>query len=86
MNLTVVIIGLVLLFLYKRGSGESSVKMPSWIFTAVGIFLLIMLLRNLTDAYQLIFHESDAWWPLIKENARNLSEGLRELLRKMMKG
>lgn len=82
MNLTVVIIGIVLWIMYKKGSGS----LPSWLFKAIGIFLLIMLVRNMSAAYQFIFDESDNWWPLIKENAANFSKGLRELLQTMTDG
>ncbi|GIP08840.1 hypothetical protein J1TS5_10100 [Paenibacillus macerans] len=82
MNLLVVLIGLLLFFLYKKG--PAGMKLPSWIATSIGIFLLFMLLRNISDAFDFLVNESDHWWPLIKENAQNLSAGFRELLRKIM--
>lgn len=78
------IIGIVLFILYRKGPDTKAI--PPWLIKAIGVFLVIMFLRNLTDAYQFVFKESDSWWPLVKENASNLSEGLRELLQKMMKG
>ena len=76
------IIGLLLWFFYKRGSQG----IPPWAFKAIGIFLLIMLLRNLNAAYHMVFEESDAWWPLVKENTARLSEAMRSLIETMMKG
>lgn len=82
MNLTVVIIGIVLWIMYKKGSGA----LPSWLFKAIGIFLLIMLVRNMSAAFHFVFDESDNWWPLVKENAAHFSKGLRDLLQAMMNG
>lgn len=69
-----------------RSSGSNGEKksMPSWLWKAIGVFLIIMLVRNLTDAYHFVFKESDSWWPIVKENAQNISKGLRDLLDTMM--
>jgi len=82
MNLTVVLIGLILLFFYKKGPAG----IPAWAIKAIGVFLLFMLVRNLNAAYHFALDESDAWWPLVKENAARLTESMRDLIRTMMKG
>ncbi|ASA20276.1 hypothetical protein [Paenibacillus donghaensis] len=82
MNLTVVVIALMLWIVYKKGSNG----LPSWLVKTIGVFLIIMLIRNLGEVYQFVFVESDAWWPLVKENGARFSENLRSLLRKMMEG
>ncbi|GGG06338.1 hypothetical protein GCM10010912_58660 [Paenibacillus albidus] len=82
MNLTVVIIAILLWVFYKKGSNG----LPTWLVKALGVFLVIMLLRNLNEAYHFIFDESDAWWPLVKENAARFNQQLRDLIQTMMKG
>ncbi|WP_342477432.1 hypothetical protein NYE24_30755 [Paenibacillus sp. FSL H7-0350] len=82
MNLTVVIIAILLWVFYKKGSNG----LPAWLVKALGVFLVIMLLRNLNEAYHFVFDESDAWWPLVKENAARLNQQLRDLFQTMMKG
>lgn len=80
----VLIIGICFWLLYKFG-GERKEIHP-WIWKGVGLFLLFVVIQNLSEFYQFIIKESDAWWPLIKENAHRLADGIRNLITVIMKG
>lgn len=83
LGLVVVIIGIVLWLSHSRsaatsGNTGSGFKIPTWLFKGIGIFLLVMLVLNASDFIAVIKTESRNWWPIVKENAQNMSTWLRE--------
>lgn len=77
--LIIVLVGLIA-WMYKSRNAEGKIQFPSWLTKAIGLFLIIVLVRNLKDVLTFVFHEADAWWPLVKQNAHQLAEGLRHLI------
>ncbi|MEK3868053.1 MULTISPECIES: hypothetical protein [Paenibacillus] len=79
----VLIIGIVFWGLYKYGD---KFKVPSLLWKAIGVFLLIMLVRNISDVYDLVVVQADQWWPIVKENANDLANGLLGFFKHMKAG
>lgn len=85
MAIVVVIIGIVLWLSHSKtgtapGSAGGGFKIPSWLFKGIGIFLIVMLISNISDLISVVRTEGNSWWPIIKENGQNISKWLRELV------
>jgi hypothetical protein len=82
------IVGVLLLtVIYRQRDIQSgAVRLPQWLWTVIGGFLLLMVLRHANDTLHFVTTESDAWWPIVKSNAQDLTKGLRHLFITMKDG
>lgn len=78
MNMLVVLVGIGLLVLH-RFRGQFVV--PRWIFTAIGIFLIVMLVRNLHDASSFVMLQADEWYPFVKSAVSDLLTGILDFFK-----
>ncbi|MDN4090900.1 hypothetical protein [Paenibacillus polymyxa] len=83
-TITIVVIGAIVFMVYRAREHQKSA--PRWVWYIIGAFLLYTILRNADEAIKITGHESDAWWPVIKENAQKLSDGFRKVIQSFMKG
>ena len=80
-----VTIGIILAVLYRyRDKDSGALRLPSWIWKAISLFGIFMLLRHFPDAYEITTHEADQWWPLLKELAKQRADDLRLLFKKFL--
>jgi hypothetical protein len=78
-------IGIILAILYRyRDTDTGALRLPSWIWKAISVFGIYMLLRNFQDVYAITSHEADQWWPLFKELIKQRAEDLRLLFKKFL--
>ncbi|WP_338709266.1 hypothetical protein [Paenibacillus amylolyticus] len=93
MGMVIVVIAIVLWISHKKtgnvgvnGAAGSGFKLPDWLFKGIGIFLLIMLILNVSEVWIFVKSESNNWWPLVKESGHNFSKQLREFFGYMSEG
>ncbi|GIP61137.1 hypothetical protein [Paenibacillus woosongensis] len=79
----VVLVGALLWALHKF---SKSTRLITWIKNAILIFLAFMVLINLEDAYHFIVRETVLWWPLVKQNASDISNNMREFFSSLKGG
>ncbi|MGG4145692.1 hypothetical protein ABEW34_21585 [Paenibacillus algorifonticola] len=79
----VLLVGLVLWFLHRHGT---NIVIPKWLWHIIGLFLIFMIVKNISDVFAFANDEAGEWWPLVRQNAQQMSAQLRELIRDMMQG
>jgi len=86
-DMVVVVAGVILAILYRnRDKVTGAVRLPSWIWKGIGIFLILMLLRNVPDVVKFFTSEADQWWIIIYDNAVKWAAGLRHFFKIMTGG
>lgn len=100
MNSVVLIIGLTFWFFYRYGGGQNTnngrtlnqqgnstfEQVISWVWKISGVFLFIMVIRNLKEVYDFFVEQGDQWFPVIKESVDRMLTSLLQLIKKMLKG
>lgn len=78
-----VMTGVLLYVVWKTVQTE---KARNALWTGCVIFFFAMLFLNRNAAIDLTISETKGWWPVFSEMVKNMSGGLRDLLRTLMKG
>lgn len=79
MNLGALIIIGAVVWVVHHFSGQWSI--PRWVWKALLVFFIVMVIRNATAAWDLLFHQADAWWPIVQENINKFFDGLRNFVK-----
>ncbi|WP_336775397.1 hypothetical protein [Paenibacillus sp. MMO-58] len=79
MNMLIALVGLIILAMYYF---RHRFVMPKWVLKVLGLFLIVMLISHLSEAYDFLLQVSDEWWPFVKSTAHDLSNGLLHFLKK----
>ena len=98
MNTMVLGIGITFWLLYRYGGGQNQSRGMNpqgstpfervivWIWRIAGVFLAMMVIRNLKEVYDFFAQQGDQWFPVVKESVDRMLTNLLQLIKKMMKG
>ncbi|WP_088834397.1 hypothetical protein [Paenibacillus tyrfis] len=83
-DIVIIVVAVLLVWLYRnRDKATGEMKFPKWLWNAAGIFILYIIIRNFWEVFDFTTNEADAWWPIVKKNAHNMMEGLRNFVIKI---
>lgn len=83
MNLTTIIVIGIAVWVFHHYSGRW--RIPTWVWKALLVFLVVMIIRNATSAWDLFKHQADEWWPIIQDNANHFLDGFRNFVKHISK-
>lgn len=78
---SLILIVVVVIFVVKKFIVNFVI--PKWIWTALGLFLVVVVIYNPQNVWSFITTEAEKWYPVLESGAQTFMDGIRGFIGQM---